>query len=187
MVDFADLEELKGLSLGQLQQLYRKQLGRKGARSRSAVGPHFRGVQGPRIKSLLVRDLAWHIQQQARDGLDAETQTLLRAAIKQARNNPRTTRKPRLQGQGTSSDLSKLRSRKKSSWAKPQLRTGTKLVRTWRGKTYEVQVVQDRNGRKRYRLGDQEYRSLTVIAQQITGAHWSGPRFFGLHRVRSIR
>ena len=26
----------------------------------------------------------------------------------------------------------------------------------------------------------QHYRSLTVIAERITGAHWSGPRFFGL-------
>jgi hypothetical protein len=26
----------------------------------------------------------------------------------------------------------------------------------------------------------QRYRSLTVIAERITGAHWSGPRFFGL-------
>jgi hypothetical protein len=24
------------------------------------------------------------------------------------------------------------------------------------------------------------YKSLTAIAHQITGAHWSGPRFFGL-------
>ena len=29
------------------------------------------------------------------------------------------------------------------------------------------------------------YRSLTVIAHEITGAHWSGPRFFGL-RSRSV-
>ena len=28
----------------------------------------------------------------------------------------------------------------------------------------------------------QHYRSLTVIAEQITGAHWSGPRFFGLRK-----
>jgi len=26
----------------------------------------------------------------------------------------------------------------------------------------------------------QHYRSLTVISERITGAHWSGPRFFGL-------
>jgi hypothetical protein len=28
----------------------------------------------------------------------------------------------------------------------------------------------------------QYYRSLTVIAERITGAHWSGPRFFGLSK-----
>jgi hypothetical protein len=28
----------------------------------------------------------------------------------------------------------------------------------------------------------QGYRSLTVIAERITGAHWSGPRFFGVTR-----
>ena len=26
----------------------------------------------------------------------------------------------------------------------------------------------------------QRHRSLTEIARQITGAHWSGPRFFGV-------
>ncbi len=174
-LDIHDLAALKGLPIAQLQQMWRQHPGRKA-----------RGQEPPEIKSLLVRDLAWHIQQQTHGGLDAQTQSLLRTAIKQAQNNP-TPRKPRPQSLATSSDPSKPRSRKKSRWAKPQLRTGTKLVRTWRGKTYEVQVVQDRNGRKRYRLGDQEYRSLTQIAQQITGTHWSGPRFFGLHRVRSIR
>ena len=34
----------------------------------------------------------------------------------------------------------------------------------------------------------QRYRSLTVIAKQITGAHWSGPRFFGVSkRARASR
>ncbi|MFZ3585360.1 DUF2924 domain-containing protein [Loktanella sp. DJP18] len=27
---------------------------------------------------------------------------------------------------------------------------------------------------------DTRYRSLSAIAREITGAHWSGPRFFGL-------
>jgi hypothetical protein len=27
------------------------------------------------------------------------------------------------------------------------------------------------------------YGSLTVIAKRITGAHWSGPRFFGLTQL----
>ena len=174
-LDIHDLDTLKELSIAQLQQMWREHPGRKTRRQ-----------EPPGIKSLLVCDLAWYIQQQTHGGHDAQTQSLLRTAIKQAQNNP-TPRNTRPQSAGTSSDPSKPHSRKKSRWTKPQLHIGTKLVRTWRGKTYEVQVVQGRNGRKRYRLGGQEYRSLTVIAQEITGTHWSGPRFFGLHRVRSIR
>jgi hypothetical protein len=55
------------------------------------------------------------------------------------------------------------------------LRPGTKLVRSWNGKTYSVLVTDDG-----YRMGDQTYGSLSSIAQAITGTKWSGPRFFGL-------
>jgi len=34
---------------------------------------------------------------------------------------------------------------------------------------------------------DRRYTSLTEVAQAITGAHWSGPRFFGLAKPRSVR
>jgi hypothetical protein len=57
------------------------------------------------------------------------------------------------------------------------LRTGTTLVRQWRGHTYTVLV-----GENGFEYDGQHYRSLTVIAEKITGAHWSGPRFFGLTR-----
>jgi Protein of unknown function (DUF2924) len=57
------------------------------------------------------------------------------------------------------------------------LKAGTRLVREWRGVTHTVFVQAqgfEWNGRR--------YRSLTVIAREITGAHWSGPRFFGLRK-----
>ena len=54
------------------------------------------------------------------------------------------------------------------------LRTGTTLVRQWRGHTHTVLVREDG-----FEYDGQHYRSLTVIAEKITGAHWSGPRFFG--------
>jgi hypothetical protein len=57
------------------------------------------------------------------------------------------------------------------------LKAGTRLVREWRGVTHSVLVHADGfewNGRR--------YRSLTIIAREITGAHWSGPRFFGLRK-----
>lgn len=56
-----------------------------------------------------------------------------------------------------------------------RLRPGTHLVREWNGRTYQVDVVE-----YGYRLDGKEYRSLSAIARKITGAHWSGPRFFGV-------
>lgn len=57
------------------------------------------------------------------------------------------------------------------------LKTGTTLVRQWRGQTHTVLVRDDG-----FEYDGRHYRSLTEIAEQITGAHWSGPRFFGLTR-----
>jgi len=55
------------------------------------------------------------------------------------------------------------------------LKTGATLVRQWRGHTHTVLVREEG-----FEYEGQRYRSLTVIAERITGAHWSGPRFFGL-------
>ena len=52
---------------------------------------------------------------------------------------------------------------------------GTRLVREWQGQTYTVVILE--NG---VEWRGQQYRSLSVVAREITGAHWSGPRFFGL-------
>jgi len=56
-----------------------------------------------------------------------------------------------------------------------RLKTGLKLAREWRGETHDVLVLEDGfewNGERR--------RSLSAIAQEITGIRWSGPRFFSL-------
>jgi hypothetical protein len=55
------------------------------------------------------------------------------------------------------------------------LKAGTTLVRQWRGHTHTVLVHKDG-----FEQEGQLYRSLTAIAERITEAHWSGPRFFGL-------
>jgi Protein of unknown function (DUF2924) len=57
------------------------------------------------------------------------------------------------------------------------LKAGTRLVREWRGVTHTV-LVQAQG----FEWMGRHYRSLTIIAQKITGAHWSGPRFFGLRK-----
>src|SRR5215813_7812361 len=55
------------------------------------------------------------------------------------------------------------------------LKPGTTLGRQWRGHTHTVLVHKDG-----FEHEGQRYRSLTAIAERITEAHWSGPRFFGL-------
>ena len=59
--------------------------------------------------------------------------------------------------------------------ARPQLAPGTRLVREWNGRTITVEVHDDG-----FRHAGRNWRSLSEIARHVTGAHWSGPRFFGL-------
>ena len=54
-------------------------------------------------------------------------------------------------------------------------RAGTMLVRDWGGVTHQAQVLEDGILFRR-----QRYQSLSAVARVITGARWSGPRFFGL-------
>ena len=52
---------------------------------------------------------------------------------------------------------------------------GSHLVREWNGRTYQVEVTGSG-----YVMDGKSWRSLSAIARHITGAHWSGPRFFGV-------
>src|ERR1700693_6074329 len=56
-------------------------------------------------------------------------------------------------------------------------KAGTRLVREWRGVTHAVLVHADG-----FEWHGRRYRSLTIVAREITGAHWSGPRFFGMRK-----
>lgn len=59
--------------------------------------------------------------------------------------------------------------------ASAKLASGTQLIREWNGRNHTVQVTATGllwNG--------STYRSLSAVAKAITGAKWSGPRFFGL-------
>lgn len=59
--------------------------------------------------------------------------------------------------------------------ASRQLKPGAQLVRSWNGRTVAVDVTESG-----YRYDDRDWTSLSAIARAVTGAHWSGPRFFGL-------
>ncbi len=55
------------------------------------------------------------------------------------------------------------------------LSPGTRLMREWRGRTHRVDVLESG-----FLCDGKHYGSLSQVARAITGASWSGPRFFGL-------
>jgi hypothetical protein len=64
--------------------------------------------------------------------------------------------------------------------ARPELKPGTRLMREWQGRTYDVLVLDDG-----FSWQNTRYRSLSAIARKITGTAWSGPLFFGLKPNRT--
>jgi hypothetical protein len=57
----------------------------------------------------------------------------------------------------------------------PVLHPGTRLVRDWHGHTHVIEVMESG-----FLWKGSRHRSLSAIARAITGARWSGRRFFGL-------
>jgi hypothetical protein len=107
-------------------------------------------------RDLIIRGLADQLQQRADGGPSRALQRRLQVLAKEFEKGARSF-DPRI-----------------------ALKTGATLVRKWRGHIHTVFVREDG-----FEYDGQHYRSLTVIAEQITGAHWSGPRFFGLSKRAS--
>jgi hypothetical protein len=98
----------------------------------------------------LVRTLAWRLQEKAFGGHDKVTLKLLDAHAR---------------GKGMDALFHKLKS-------------GTVLVREYRGARYTVTIVEGG-----FLWQDQVYSNLSAIACAITGTNWNGPRFFGLRQA----
>ena len=58
------------------------------------------------------------------------------------------------------------------------LAVGTILTKSYKGKTFQVIV----KGESSYEYKEKTYPTLSAVANEITGAHISGPKFFGLTR-----
>lgn len=62
-----------------------------------------------------------------------------------------------------------------NSSIKVEIKVGTKLIREFKGVKYEV--VKCEAG---YKYDNKIYKSLSAIANEITGTRWNGKKFFGL-------
>jgi len=61
--------------------------------------------------------------------------------------------------------------------SRPQYKPGTRLIREWQGVSHSVIILE-----KGFEYEGTQYHSLSAIAREITGARWSGPRFFGVDK-----
>jgi hypothetical protein len=103
-------------------------------------------------KELLVRMLAYRVQEQAFGGLSVRSRRRLDEMAAAISNDPKTAVANMVR-------------------TKP----GTQLIRSWQGKTHTVTIQESG-----YQYDGRRYRSLSEIARHITGTQWSGPLFFGL-------
>ena len=116
--------------------------------------------EAPKIsRDLLVLALGYTVQELEQGGLVKSTRRKLQTMAKALRTTGRVGPRPGL-----------------------SLKPGARLVREWGGRTHVVTVTEDG-----FEHGGTNYPSLTRIARKITGAHWSGPRFFGLSAASAAR
>jgi hypothetical protein len=107
----------------------------------------------PKIsRDLLVLALGYRLQEIKYGGLGKSTRRKLHTIAKALRTTGRVGAAPSL-----------------------SLKPGARLVREWHGRTHTVTITEDG-----FEYAGVTYASLTKAAKKITGAHWSGPRFFGL-------
>lgn len=110
----------------------------------------FRLIAPDMPPDLMRRAIAWRLQERSHGGLAPSTMKAIAA-------------------------LQASLARDGGATVAPTLKPGTRLVREWHGRTYHVLVCDEG-----YEYHQRRYRSLSQIAREITGAAWSGNRFFGL-------
>ena len=114
------------------------------------------GAPAPSISPDLLRlGLAYKFQEQRQGGVSRTTRTIMKRAAVKNDTPDRPTMRPR------------------------KLTPGTRLVRDWRGVGHTVTVLEDG-----FSYDGKQWSTLSAIAKAITGAHWNGPRFFGLTERR---
>jgi hypothetical protein len=105
-------------------------------------------------RPLMIQALAYRLQEKALGGLKPATQRLLQRIAGDARERRPITVEP-----------------------KHRVKPGTVLIREWHGVKHQVTVLKDG-----FMFKDMRFQSLSKIAFEITGTHWSGPLFFGLRK-----
>lgn len=139
-----------------LKELSRKELTEKWEKLFKSIPPqHFK-------KELLIKHISWETQAKIEGGYSIQ---IKRKLIK------------------LSEDLIKNKAGKDQSTkiikeSLPlEIKAGTRLIREYKGVRYEVIALD-----KGFKYRDKTYKSLSAIANEITGSRWNGKIFFGVKK-----
>ena len=115
-------------------------------------------------RRFLVKRLAYRIQELAYGGLSEAARTRMAEIAQEAGIDEEAS----LPGRG----------RRTHERSRDLPVAGTRLVRVWDDRRYEVTVTA-----AGFEFEGRPYRSLSAIANAITGGHWNGRVFFGLRPI----
>lgn len=139
------------------------------------------GVEPPTgmRQPMLLRAAAAHVQEKQLGGLSPTGKRLLKSAVNRIADQKRAVDTSRRSGEGdgavTAIRPSQTEAMNSSASSRAVPLPGARLIREWNGRRYVVEVTDSG-----FVMDGKGYKSLTAIAFRITGAKWSGPRFFGL-------
>lgn len=152
----AAVAALERLTVGQLRQRYAEVFGEP---TRSHHKRH------------LVRRIGWRLQAIREGDLSERAK---QRALELARDADLRTTGPRKPPTPLNEERTIVTAPLRAT-AQPRLTPGTLLKRAYKGRSLIVRVLSEG-----FEFEGQVYRSLSAIAQHVTGSHWSGNRFFGL-------
>jgi len=133
-------------------------------------------------RQFLFRKIAWRLQADQEGGLSEAVRELARGIARDTplRNRVITNAAKRLAGlPDDQTAITTIQPGHDSRLPMP----GGLIVKQHKGETIVVKVLDD----GRFEYGDRRYKSLSAIAQDITGTKWNGLLFFGLTEKKNGR
>lgn len=111
-------------------------------------------------KEFLIKHIAWELQAREKGGYTPKIQKQLNKL------SERMAVGKDLQDKGIVKESTTI-----------EIKAGTKLIREYKGEKHEVIALD-----KGFKYRDKIYKSLSAIANEITGTRWNGKVFFGIKK-----
>lgn len=109
--------------------------------------------------TFLIQHLSWEIQARKYGGLSVTAKKKLKKFAAELAQNKQIS----IENISTSQNI--------------EIKAGTKLIREYQGRKHEVIALE-----KGFEYNNKTYKSLSSIANEITGTRWNGKVFFGVKK-----